>query len=95
MFPVPCEAIFNQHPAVSRSALVEIDGTPIIVIEKHPNLQCQSEELLKLGAQNPKTSSIQHVLFHPKFPVDVRHNAKIKRLVLRDWAKGVWTEVSS
>ena len=38
---------------------------------------------------------IKNILFHPGFPVDVRHNAKIKRLLLRDWAKKVWTEPSS
>ena len=95
MFPVPCEAIFNQHPSVSRSALIELNGTPIIVIEKNPHMQCTAEELLELGATNPKTSSIKHLLFHPAFPVDVRHNAKIKRLILRDWAKQIWTEPSS
>ncbi|MAA80524.1 MAG: hypothetical protein CL916_14815 [Deltaproteobacteria bacterium] len=95
MFPVPCEAIFNQHPAVSRSALIEVDGTPIIIIEKHKNMKCPPEELLELGSKNPKTISIKHVLFHPEFPVDVRHNAKIKRLLLRDWAKEVWTAPSS
>ena len=87
MFPVPCEAIFNQHPSVARSALVEVHGKPVIIIEQKPNKTCTKEELLSLGAQNPKTKSIQEVLFHPSFPVDVRHNAKIKRLVLRRWAQ--------
>ena len=95
MFPVPCEAIFNQHQAVARSALVEVEGTPIIVIEKIPQTQCSETELLELGAQNPKTSNIKHVLFHSGFPVDVRHNAKIKRLIIRDWAKQVWKATST
>jgi hypothetical protein len=27
------------------------------------------------------------VLFHPGFPVDIRHNAKIGRRALAEWAK--------
>ena len=43
-------------------------------------------ELLELGASRPRTRVIQTVLFHPGFPVDVRHNAKISREKLADWA---------
>lgn len=31
--------------------------------------------------------TIEHVLFHPKFPLDVRHNAKKKSELLRRWAE--------
>ena len=34
--------------------------------------------------QAPET--IEHVLFHPAFPVDVRHNAKVKNELLQRWA---------
>jgi len=87
LFPVPCEAIFNTHPGVARSALVGVEGTPIIIIERDHNHPCRKEELLSLAEQNEKTKHIKHILLHPAFPVDVRHNAKIKRLILRDWAK--------
>jgi hypothetical protein len=30
---------------------------------------------------------VQAVLFHPRFPVDARHNAKIHRLALKRWAE--------
>ncbi len=37
MYTIPCEAIFNQHPRVFRSALVGVgprgDQTPVIVVE--------------------------------------------------------------
>ena len=32
------------------------------------------------------TREIAHILFHPAFPVDVRHNAKIFREKLAEWA---------
>jgi len=44
------------------------------------------EELLALGAQYEHTRQIQDVLFHPSFPMDVRHNAKIQREKLAVWA---------
>jgi len=98
LFTVPCEAIFNQHSDVFRSALVGIGPAgkqkPVIVIEPHPDEFPASadaiarfiDELLKLGAANPMTTSILTVLFHRSFPVDVRHNVKISRDKLAAWA---------
>ena len=43
-------------------------------------------KLLALAKERSMTQKIQRVLYHPGFPVDVRHNAKIKRGILRDWA---------
>ena len=45
-------------------------------------------ELLELGKAQPHTRGIQHILFHPSFPVDIRHNAKIFREKLAAWAAG-------
>ncbi|MBU1433254.1 peptide synthase, partial [Myxococcota bacterium] len=42
--------------------------------------------LLKRAADNPKTARIKRLLYHPAFPVDVRHNAKIHRGELAEWA---------
>ncbi len=99
LYTIPCEAIFNQHPDVKRSALV---GTgfrnkqkPIIIIEPASSERINSsterenftEELLKHGAAFHLTQSIQKVLFHSNFPVDVRHNAKIFREKLSLWAE--------
>jgi olefin beta-lactone synthetase len=100
LFTIPCEAIFNTHPAVFRSALVGVpaDGDcksparePVICIELEAEARGQSEsklreELLALGAKFPHTQSIRTVLFHPAFPVDIRHNAKIFREKLAVWA---------
>ena len=95
LFTVPCEAIFNQHPRAFRSALVGVGEAPrqkpVICIELVPeddrgNLEQLTDELLALGAAHEHTRSIQTVLYHPSFPVDVRHNAKIFREKLADWA---------
>jgi acyl-CoA synthetase (AMP-forming)/AMP-acid ligase II len=96
LFTIPCEAIFNTHPAVFRSALVGVprgnDLEPVICVElevdacgrREPKLR---EELRALGAKFPHTQAIRTILFHPAFPVDIRHNAKIFREKLAGWAK--------
>lgn len=98
MFTIPCEAVFNRHPDVFRTALV---GTgekpaqqPVIVVEpkegKLPGGRADRErftgELRELGRKNPLTREIEIFLFHPAFPVDIRHNAKIFREKLAVWA---------
>ncbi|MEC7984108.1 MAG: fatty acid CoA ligase family protein [Myxococcota bacterium] len=87
MFPVPCESIFNQHPSIHRSALVDVDGAPVLVVECEKNQSITEEELHDIAQKHEKTARIKRFLLHPSFPVDVRHNAKIHRLQLRDWAK--------
>lgn len=90
MFTVPCEAIFNQHREVYRTALVGVDGAPVIVVELEPGSVASktelAEQLFALGRKNPRTERIERLLFHPGFPVDVRHNAKIHRGELAKWA---------
>jgi acyl-CoA synthetase (AMP-forming)/AMP-acid ligase II len=98
MFSVPCEAIFNEHPRVYRSALVGIGPqgrqTPVILIEPEPDQRPNTEadrqqftrDLLALAQANRLTERIEHVLFHDGFPVDVRHNIKINREALAEYA---------
>ncbi len=90
LFPVPCEALFNVHNEVERSALVGVGGKPVIIIEKVLGSTVSNEELtehlLQLAQNNSLTTEIQRVLFHHSFPVDVRHNAKIYRPQLARWA---------
>jgi len=92
LFSIPCEAIFNQLPGVKRSALVGIGKRPAqipaIIIETEKNHQLTAEKILETAAANPLTAAIRHVFFHPAFPVDVRHNAKINREELARWATG-------
>lgn len=95
LFTVPCEAIFNQHPHVSRTALVGVgpagNQIPVLCVERNgaPGVHSDeqlSAELLRLGEKHPHTRRIRHILYHPGFPVDVRHNAKIRREELAQWA---------
>ncbi len=100
MFTVCCEAIFNRHQRVYRSALVGLGAKgvqrPVIIVECTPEGRPKSredeaklrEELLGLGKASSLTERIDTVLFHPSFPVDARHNAKIRREVLAVWASG-------
>jgi acyl-CoA synthetase (AMP-forming)/AMP-acid ligase II len=92
LFTIPCEAIYNTHEQVKRSALVGVgpagNQTQMIVIEAEGAIDKNTltEELLTLGASHSITRSIQKVLYHPSFPVDIRHNAKIGREQLTSWA---------
>jgi acyl-CoA synthetase (AMP-forming)/AMP-acid ligase II len=43
-------------------------------------------ELADLGAKHDHTRAIRRFHVHPAFPVDIRHNAKIFREKLADWA---------
>jgi deoxycytidine triphosphate deaminase len=43
--------------------------------------------LRALALQHPHTAGISLFFFRPRFPVDVRHNAKIHRLTLARWAQ--------
>jgi len=97
MYTIPCEAIFNTHPAVFRSALVGVGDagqqTPVICIELEKSAASSDQaqlrqELLLLAATHDLTRRIKTVLFHPAFPVDIRHNAKIFREKLAVWAVG-------
>jgi olefin beta-lactone synthetase len=98
MFTIPCEAIFNRHPDVFRSALVGM-GTPgkqrpAMVVEPMPNkfprtgknrrrLIC---ELKALGQSSSLTTDIDDFFIRKSLPVDVRHNVKINREQLAIWA---------
>jgi acyl-CoA synthetase (AMP-forming)/AMP-acid ligase II len=90
LFSIPCEAIFKQIPGVKRSALVGIGErprqVPAIVIEAEKDQAPSKEQVLAVAAANPLTAAIRQVYFHPAFPVDVRHNAKINREELALWA---------
>ena len=95
LFTIPCEALFNQHPDVKRSALVGIGSgsyrKPVIIIEPENKNRVVNnafiQVLLEIAASSSHTRSIKKVLFYPDFPVDVRHNAKIFREKLAAWAE--------
>ncbi|MCP4745077.1 MAG: AMP-binding protein [Desulfobacteraceae bacterium] len=104
LFTIPCEAIFNNHPAVFRSALVGIgqapNQRPIMCVElEHASDKLDTaileKELLEMARQNVLTEDLNTIFFHPGFPVDIRHNSKIFREKLVPWAaKKLNTHVS-
>jgi len=95
LFPDQVEGIFNQHPDAARTALVGVGAPgrqiPVLCVEIRGKLKPVDYErvhfdLLQLAQAHSLTRSIRTVLFHPGFPVDKRHNAKIQREELADWA---------
>jgi acyl-CoA synthetase (AMP-forming)/AMP-acid ligase II len=94
LFTIPCEAVFYTHPEVFRTALVGIgapgDQTPVLCVELEKGRSVDRDkvrrELLEIGASHIHTHGITNILFHPGFPVDIRHNAKIFREKLARWA---------
>ena len=89
---VPVENVFNRHPQVRRSALIEVAGGPALAIEPAswpltPQArQTLAAELRAVGVGDPVTAAIRRFYFHQSFPVDARHNAKIFRDRLGTWA---------
>jgi acyl-CoA synthetase (AMP-forming)/AMP-acid ligase II len=95
LYTVPCESVFNVHPEVFRTALVGVgeagSALPVLCVELEKGIGRSNHariraELLDLGSGFDHTREIRTVLFHPAFPVDIRHNAKIGRGALAAWA---------
>jgi acyl-coenzyme A synthetase/AMP-(fatty) acid ligase len=90
---VPVEGVFNEHPDVFRTALVGV-GTagrqiPVLCVEMEPgkpwSMQVEAD-LEALAAETPHASVVQRFIHHAAFPTDARHNSKIRRGDLRQWA---------
>jgi len=89
------EGVFNVHGQVRRTALVGV-GTrgaqqPVLCVELAPGVPPRRwpqvrDELLAIGANNARTRTVTDLRLHPRFPVDIRHNAKIGREALARWA---------
>ena len=64
---------------------------PVLCVEKvTDSTQDESQltrELLAIAQEHEHTRDIDTVLFHDSFPMDVRHNAKIFREKLAEWAR--------
>lgn len=89
------EPVFNLHPKVRRTALVGVGAsgaqTPVLCIELQPGVKRREraaivEGLRDYGRRHVHTARVQQFLFHRRFPVDIRHNAKIGREQLAAWA---------
>ncbi len=90
----PCEQVFRRHPRAARCALVGIgprpEQRPALVVEtsirNSSEARALARELRTLALEHPHTTAIKLFYFRARFPVDVRHNAKIHRLALARWA---------
>lgn len=96
LFTECVEGRVNGLSGVYRSALVGVGEPgrqrPVIVVEPEPDVQgdykrkaLESTVLHRLS-ESPETDMIQTVLLHKSLPVDIRHNAKIRRSQLAEWA---------
>lgn len=97
-YPIPVEAIFNQHPMIKRTALVGLGQSPqcepAIVVERIDHFMTLNKkahqefmsELKVIASHNHLTKNINKFFLYDYFPVDIRHNIKIDRLKLKHWA---------
>jgi acyl-CoA synthetase (AMP-forming)/AMP-acid ligase II len=90
------EPVFNTHPRVNRTALVGVgergNQRPVLCVELQPDVKKEEVgrilfELEHIGQGHAHTGRISTFLVHPRFPVDIRHNAKIGREQLAQWAE--------
>jgi acyl-CoA synthetase (AMP-forming)/AMP-acid ligase II len=83
LFTEQIENIFNAHPQVNRTALVGVQGKPVLWVEVKKNVKENKDkirlEMIELAKHHPQASKIKVFLFMKKFPTDVRHNSKIIR----------------
>jgi olefin beta-lactone synthetase len=90
------EPVFDLHPQVARTALVGIGERgaqrPVLCVELARGVARGERariaaELRHLAEGHVHTAAVDTFLFHPRFPVDIRHNAKIGREQLAAWAQ--------
>lgn len=89
------EPVFDTHPQVRRTALVGVGAAgaqqPVLCVEANPGVgRDQHAQIIaalrEIGQGFAHAAPVQTFLFHPGFPVDIRHNAKIGREKLAAWA---------
>ncbi len=95
LYSIAAEGPINTHPDVRRSALVGVladDGSVVaglcVELEVESRGRDQGElraELFELCGRHAASREIERIEFHPGFPVDIRHNAKIDREALARW----------
>ena len=89
------EPIFNADPRIRRSALVGVGAPgrakPVLCIELAEPVRGAARralfaDLRRKADRFEHTRNLRAFLLHPGFPVDIRHNAKIGREKLAQWA---------
>lgn len=92
LFPEMVEGVFNAVAGIRRSALVSVGAAPaqwpVLCVELEPGTDWPAVRALlrARAAQFDIARTIEIFLPHPGFPVDIRHNAKIGRERLAQWA---------
>ncbi len=98
LYSIQCESIFNTDARVRRCALVGVGAPgqqkPVLVVEPSEGFwprdarerEVMAGDLLAIASEKPLTAPIHEVLFHHDLPVDRRHNSKIHREELAEWA---------
>lgn len=95
LFTTPVEEVLNQHPGVRRTALVGVGArgsqVPVVLLEREPGQPLPDAklvtEVLELAKRHETTRTVTRAHVYPgEFPVDRRHNAKIEREKLAQWA---------
>ena len=94
LWPVPFENAFERTRGVARAALIGVGARgrerAHLVVEPEPEVE-PAALLARLSARRTELAHgqvIEDFLLHPSLPVDVRHNAKIRREDLKKWAEG-------
>ena len=87
----PVEEVAVLVPGVARAALVGLGERghqePALVVERGPDAGPDlAQRLRSTLSACTFAAPIQRILYHPKLPVDVRHNAKIHNESLAVWA---------
>jgi olefin beta-lactone synthetase len=93
------EPIANSHPAVYRSALVGVgrrdEQSPTLIVEPWPHARRSLsmsqatlvEQVQSLLKSSTSGSCVERIVIYPKkLPTDIRHNSKIAREKLTQWA---------
>lgn len=102
LFTDMVEPVFNTIAGIKRTALIGLkrngETIPVLLYEldlernvippadKRTTFEYWSARLTDHARLRPEMSEIGTFLFHPDFPVDVRHNSKIFREKLAVWA---------
>jgi acyl-coenzyme A synthetase/AMP-(fatty) acid ligase len=94
--PVAAEQAAESVPQVARAAVVGVgpDGAqvPVAVVETQPKARKPAAAAWKLSAKVRETVAAEtgldlaSVLLVPELPTDIRHNSKIDRAALAQWA---------
>jgi olefin beta-lactone synthetase len=91
LYTDPVEGVFNQFYSTGVSALVGVgprghQRAVVIFRFDGPIPRRFSEDTREMALSHDVTRSIDHFLWKPSFPVDIRHNSKIFREQLAVWA---------